>query len=77
MKLRNANPQLYEKSSSHILRHVFCLHILRMHLDYFFRRGLGSVRAQFLSRNVSESSVTCNLPVRLRFIQVNFLHVKL
>ena len=42
-----------KKALSHILRHVFYLHFLRVHLDYFFRRGLGCVRAQFLSGNVS------------------------
>ena len=54
-----------KKTISHILFHVFCLHFLRMHHDYFFQRGFESVRAQFLS---AESSVTCNLPVRSRFI---------
>ena len=47
-----ATRSFMKKSLSHILRHVFCLRFLRMHLDYFFWRGLGSVRAQFLPRNV-------------------------
>ena len=46
-----------KKTLSHILFHVFCLHFLRMHHDYFFRRGFESVRAQFLS---AESSITFN-----------------
>ena len=41
-----------KKALSRILCHVFCLHFLRMHLDYFSQRGFGSVRAQFLSGNV-------------------------
>ena len=28
-----------KKTLSHILLHVFCLHFLRTHHDYFFRRG--------------------------------------
>ena len=31
---------------------------------------------KFLSTRWAESSVTCNLPVQLRFIEVNFLHVE-
>ena len=34
MKLRNAHPQIYKKKAfSYILRHVFCFHFLRVHLD--------------------------------------------
>ena len=54
------------KTLSHILLHVFCLHFLRTHHDSFFRGGFEGVRAQFLSRNIAKSSVTCirsNLPV--------------
>ena len=43
-----------KKTLWHILLHVFCLHFYRMHHDYFFRRGFESVRAQFLSGNISE-----------------------
>ena len=35
-------------------------------LKYFFRIDLESLRAKFISVNVSESSVTCNLPVHPR-----------
>ena len=43
--------KLTKKPLSHILLLVFCLHFLRIHHDYFFRRGF--VRAQFLSGNIS------------------------
>ena len=41
------------KSLSHILLLVFCLRFPRIHHDYFFRRVFESVRAQFLSGNIS------------------------
>ena len=70
----------FTKKIFHISFHVFCLHFLRMHHDYFFprmllffRRDFESVRAQFL---LVESSITCNLPVQSRFIWVNYLHVE-
>ena len=48
MELRDASQQIYEKKTLlHILIHVFCLHFLRMHHDYFFRRGFEGVRVQF------------------------------
>ena len=40
-----------KKALSNILFQVFCLHFLRIQHNYFFRRGLESVRAQFLSGN--------------------------
>ena len=55
-----------KKTLSHILCHVFYLHFLRMHHDYFFGRGFDSVRVQLLS---VESSITCNLPVQSRFMK--------
>ena len=63
MLLRHANLQVYEKNYFIILFHVSCLHFLRIHLDYFFRRGFKSVRAQFF---LAESSVICNVPVQSR-----------
>ena len=36
-----------------LLLYVFCLHFLRIHEVYFFRKGFESVRAQFFSENVS------------------------
>ena len=45
--------KLTRKTLSHILLHVFCLHFLRIHHDYFFQRVFESVRAQFLSGNIS------------------------
>ena len=50
--MQDANLQVTEKTLSHILLHVVCLHFLRIHHDYFFRRGFESVRAQFLSVNI-------------------------
>ena len=53
-----------KKTLSRILFHVFCLHFLKMHHDYFFRSGFESVQAQFPS---AESSITCKkvvLPVQ-------------
>ena len=54
MKLQDANLKIYEKTFSHIFLHVFCLHFLRTHHDYVFRRGFENVRGQFLSRNISK-----------------------
>ena len=45
--------KLTKKALSHILLHIFCLHFLRIHHDYFFQRVFESVRAQFLSGNIS------------------------
>ena len=53
MKLRDVNLQVNEKTLSHILLHLFCLHFLRIHYNYFFQRVFESVRAQFLSGNIS------------------------
>ena len=39
MKLRDANLQANEKTFSHVLLLVFCLHFLTIHHHYFFRRG--------------------------------------
>ena len=36
-----------------LLLHILCLHFLRIHHDYFFQRVFKSVRAQFLSGNIS------------------------
>ena len=36
-----------------LLLHIFCLHFLRIHHDYVFQRVFESVRAQFLSGNIS------------------------
>ena len=43
-------------SLSHILLQVFCLHFLRTHHGYFFRRCFESVQAHFLSGNRSSRS---------------------
>ena len=45
-----------KKSLSHILLHVFCLHFLRKHHDYLFRRSFEIVQALFLSENINEKS---------------------
>ena len=45
--------KLTKKALSHILLHIFCLHFLRVHHDYFFQRVFESVRAQFLPGNIS------------------------
>ena len=77
VKLGEANRQVYKKNFfSLILLCVFCLYFLRTHHDYFFRRGFEFVQALFLSGNINETIVTFILPVQLRFIYVNFLHVK-
>ena len=36
-----------------LLLHILCLHFLRIHHDCFFQRVFESVRAQFLSGNIS------------------------
>ena len=36
-----------------LLLHILCLHFLRIHHDYFLQRVFESVRAQFLSGNIS------------------------
>ena len=45
--------KLTKKALSHILLHIFCLHFLRIHHGCFFQRVFESVRAQFLSGNIS------------------------
>ena len=56
MKLRDTNLQVSEKNS-HILLHVFCLHFLRTHPDYFFRRGFESERTKFSFRKYKQKVV--------------------
>ena len=52
-----------KKTLSHILRHAFWLHFLRIHHflriqhDYFFQRGFESVRAEFLFRKYIRKAV--------------------
>ena len=43
---QDAKLQLYEKKLTHPLHVFFCLDFLRMHQDFFFRRGFESVRGQ-------------------------------
>ena len=45
--------KLTKKTLSHIVLHALRLHFLRIHHNYIFRRGLESLRAQFLSGSVS------------------------
>ena len=71
MKLRDANLQVHQKNSfTYLSCNIFCVHSLRTHHDYFFQRGFESVRAKFLSGDISKKYiiVTCDLPVLLRFI---------
>ena len=70
---RYQSASLQKKTLSQIFFHVFCLHFLRMHHDYVFRKRFESVRAQFLSEVIS---VTFNFPVQLRFIQDNLSQSK-
>ena len=53
-EVAKCNLQVYEKTLSHILLHGFCLHFLRTHHNFSFRRGFECVRAQFLSGNISK-----------------------
>ena len=73
MNLRDDSLQVYDKSSfTHPLSCIlpsFSQNKSRLLLP----KTLWSVRLQFLS---VESSITCNLPVQSRFIQINYLHVK-
>ena len=46
---------LRKQTLLHILLHVFCFHFLRMHHDYFFRKGFENVQTQFLSRNIRKA----------------------
>ena len=55
--MRDTSQQIYKKTLSHILLHVFYLYFLRSNRD-FFRRGFESVRPQFLS---VESSIAIYL----------------
>ena len=64
--------KLTKKTLSNILLHAFCVHFLRIHHIYLFRRGFESLRAQFLS---GKRKVV--LLVIYLFIQVNVLHVEL
>ena len=53
-EVARCNVQVYEKALSNILLHVFCLHFLRTHHNFFFRRGFECVQAQFPSENISK-----------------------
>ena len=68
--------KLTKKTLSNILLHVFCLHFLRMHDDYFFQRSFESVWAQFLSGNISGKEVKllarCSFLVRYCSLLVSF-----
>ena len=46
-----------KKALSHIFLHVFYLHFLRTHHDYFFQKGFESVQAKFLLGNISKNVV--------------------
>ena len=46
-------PASWQKSFLHILLHVFCVHCLRIHQDYFFQRVFENVGVEFLSGNIS------------------------
>ena len=74
MKLRDANLQVFEKI--YFTYFPSCILSLFSKNDYFFRRGFESVRAKLLSGKLAKSSVTCTLPVQLRFTEVNFLYVE-
>ena len=63
IKLQDANLQVNEKNSLHILLHVFCLHFLRAHHE-----PLQVCEHNFFQEMQAGNSVTCNLPVQLRFI---------
>ena len=67
MKLRDANLQVNDKNSSQILLHVFCLHFLRTHHGYF-EEPFKVCEQNFFQKIRAKGSVTCNLPVELRFI---------
>ena len=76
MKLRDATQQLNQKNF-HTSSFMYFAFFLRIHQDNFFQRGFETVRVQFVSGNIIVScSVSCNLSIQLRFIQVNFLHVQ-
>ena len=52
MKLEMPACKFAKKTLSHILFHVFYLHLLRMYHDYFFRRGLKACEYNFFQQKV-------------------------
>ena len=73
MNLRNANQQVYEKKN---LSLIFSF----MYFAFIFSECItiisyGDANTVYFKK-YKESSVTCNLPVQLRFIQANFLYVE-
>ena len=50
MKLRDINLQVYEKTLSHVLLHVFGLYFLWTHNDYSFQGGFESVAHIFFRK---------------------------
>ena len=77
MKLRDANLQVNEKNSftnppSCILP-SFSKNASRLLLP---KRLLKVCKQNFFQKKRAKNSVTCNLPVELGFIYVNFLHVE-
>ena len=69
-----------KKILSRIPLHIFYLYFLRMHHHYCLQRGFESVWAHFLSGNINEKLVTCNLLSscwiwHLKFSLVQFLMI--
>lgn len=75
MKLRHASIacKVTKKTAPHIPLYVFCLHFLAITSS---EEALKLCENSFCEVIQTKSSVTCVLPVHLRLIKVNFLHVE-
>ena len=71
MKLWDAKAQVYERNSFTYPLSCICFHFVRKHHDYTSsKEALKVCKQSFFQEIWAKSSVTCNLPVQLRFIDV-------
>ena len=71
MELWDANLQVYKKKKKKHFQTSLFMYFAFIFSEYITitsSEDFEKVRAQFLAKTSAESSVTCNLPVYLRFI---------
>ena len=77
MNLRDANLQLWEKKLFHTSYFMYFVFNFSEYIKNTSSEEALKVREHnFFQEIYTESTVTCYLPVQLRFIPVNFLHVE-
>ena len=80
MKLRDVNLQVSEVYEKKLFHTFYFMHFAFIFLESItiisFEEALKVCEHNFIQEILAKSKVTCNLPVQLRFIQVNFIHVE-